>query len=232
MPMMMSVARNSLKAWRMPLAMFAATRTCVCIVISADALYCAMRSSSWLPFSMLRCMSSSSYTTFRPTSCVVFLGLRMSIARLTRRCAYSGYFSGMRIFSSAVAGLSSLGISRSRSVICCAARSVIIVEMMHVTRIMSTTLFSMSSVTSGLPGSSSTRIPIMSMAMAPAACAEVSPNIMLPDDFGSRNMEAAVYAAIALPSVPKPAMTSIAMMMVLPSKSSRTLMSMPTPMRK
>ena len=190
-PIMMSVARNSLKAWRMPLAMFAATRTCVCMVISADAAYCVMRSSSRLPCSRLRCMSSSSYTTFKPTSCVVFFGLRMSIAMLTRRCAYSGYFSGMSIFSSAV-GFSSLGISRSRSVICCAARSVIIVEIMHVTRIISTTLFSMSSVTSGLPGSSSTRIPIISMAMAPAACAEVSPNIMLPDDFGRRNMEAAL----------------------------------------
>ena len=94
---------------------------------------------------------------------------------------------GMSTFSSLSFAVVSSGISLSRKVICCAARSVTMVEMMHVKSIIITTPLSISSVTSGTPGSTSIFMPTITMAMAPAACADVSPNIILPDDTGRRN---------------------------------------------
>ena len=93
----------------------------------------------------------------------------------------------MRIFSSVSFVSFSSAISLSRSVICCAACSVIIDDMMHVKSIIMTMPLSMSSLTSDCPGAVSMFMPIISMAMAPAACADVRPNIMLPDDIGRRN---------------------------------------------
>ena len=113
------------------------------------------------------------------------------MARFTRRWAYSGYFIGMSTFSSLLDAVLSSGISLSRKVICWAERSVTMVEMMHVKSIIITTPLSISSVTSGTPGSTSIFIPTISMAMAPAACADVRPNIILPDDTGRRNSQLA-----------------------------------------
>jgi len=176
-------------------------------------------------------MSSSSYTTLSPTISRRSLGLRIMMARLSSLLAYSGYFIGMSMRSSSVC-CSSCGMSLSRSIICCAADSVIIVDMMHVKRIIITTALSISSFTSTCPGAVSILMPTIIMAIEPAACAEVSPNIMLPDESGRRNRRADRYAAIALPKVPMKVMASTTHMMPVPAKSRRTLMSIPTPMRK
>ena len=137
---------------------------------------------------MLAAMSASSYTTDRPTRPRCSLGLRIMMARLTSLTAYSGYFMGMSIFSSSSA--EAVGISWSRSVICCAACSVMMVDMTHVKSIIITTPLSISSSTRYTPGEVSMRMPTITMAMAPAACADVSPNIMLPDDMGILNTSA------------------------------------------
>jgi len=102
------------------------------------------------------------------------------------RSAYSGYFTGTSIFSLSLLGF--LGAySLSRNTICCAALSVTMVEMTQVKSIISTTpLSSVSSIIDTPPGEASF-MPVISMAMAPAACAEVRPNIMLPDVHGSRS---------------------------------------------
>ena len=171
----------------MPLAMFAATRTCVCIFTSVAAVYCCIRSSRRCPASWLRRISSSSYTTDRPTRLRPNLGLRIISARFTRRVAYSGYFMGMSIFSSSFS--SSCGSSLSRNVICCADCSVTMVEMMHVNNIIITTAFSISSSTRMAPLGIFMRMPTITIAMAPAAWAEVRPNIMLPDEGGSLNSQ-------------------------------------------
>ena len=63
---------------------------------------------------------------------------------------------------------------------CCEACSVIRVEMMQVTSIIRT-------LTKYWPGATSKRMPTMTIAMAPAAWADVRPNIMLPSALGSRN---------------------------------------------
>ena len=60
----------------------------------------------------------------------------------------------------------------------CEAFSVIIVEMMQVMSIMMTTPFSISLFTKYCPGATSRRMPIITIAMAPAAWAQVKPNIM------------------------------------------------------
>ena len=110
-----------------------------------------------------------------------------------RRLAYSGYFTGMSIFSSSPSALlSSRGMSLSRMVICCAAASVTSVDMMHVKRIMMMTPFRMSSFTRYPPSLVLMFIPTMTMAMAPAAWAEVRPNIMLPDERGMRKKKLAI----------------------------------------
>ena len=62
--------------------------------------------------------------------------------------------------------------------------------MMQVTSIIMTTPFSMSSDTRYWPGATSTFMPIITIAMAPAAWAEVSPNIMWPSTLRSRKMSA------------------------------------------
>ena len=62
--------------------------------------------------------------------------------------------------------------------ICWAAPSVTSVEMMQVKRIMMMTPLSTSSPMRNSPGAVSMFMPTMTMAMAPAAWAEVSPNIM------------------------------------------------------
>ena len=65
--------------------------------------------------------------------------------------------------------------------ICFEARSVIRVEMTQVTRIIITTPLSMSSFTS------CSRMPTITMAMAPAACAVVRPHMRCPEESGKRN---------------------------------------------
>ena len=70
--------------------------------------------------------------------------------------------------------------------ICWAACSVTIVEMMQVKRIIMMMPLSTSPPMRYCPGAVSICIPTMAMAMAPAAWAEVSPNIMWPDDSGRR----------------------------------------------
>ena len=64
------------------------------------------------------------------------------------------------------------------------------VDMTHVKSIIITTPLSISSSTRYTPGEVSMRMPTITMAMAPAACADVSPNIMLPDDMGILNTSA------------------------------------------
>ena len=80
--------------------------------------------------------------------------------------------------------------SFSRKIISLAALSVIMVETIQVTSIISTTPFSISLFTSITPGATSMRMPTMVMAMAPAAWADVRPNIMWPSALGRRKMMA------------------------------------------
>ena len=70
---------------------------------------------------------------------------------------------------------------------CLEACSVIRVEMIQVTSIIRTTPLSMVSLTKYWPGATSKRMPTITIAMAPAAWADVRPNIMLPSALGSRN---------------------------------------------
>ena len=67
-----------------------------------------------------------------------------------------------------------------------AERSVTIDEMMQVKRIMMTTPLSICSSTSGFPSAVFNPMPTITMAMAPAACADDRPNIMCADDNGRR----------------------------------------------
>ena len=184
MPMMISEAWNSLNACLMPLAMLAAILTCACTCSSAETANCDTCSRSLRPASWCCCTCSSSYTTFNATKLSFTLGLFIRRARLTSLLAYSGYLTGISIFSSSFCRKSSCGNSLSRNTICCADRSVTKEEMMHVKRIMMTTPFSMSSPTNGCPVGEARRMPTITMAMAPAAWAEVNPNIMCPDDTG------------------------------------------------
>ena len=97
----------------------------------------------------------------------------------------SGYLTQMRMRSWRVVSWVVAGICRE-STICLAACSVIRVETMQVTRIMRMTPLSMSSVMRYWPAPTSSFMPTMTMAMAPAAWADVSPNIMLPSALGMR----------------------------------------------
>ena len=83
--------------------------------------------------------------------------------------------------------LSSRHFPLSSSTICFEARSVIRVLITQVKRIIITTPFSISSLMRYTPGDTSRRMPTITMAMAPAAWAEVRPNIMLPSALGRRN---------------------------------------------
>ncbi|CUQ64152.1 Uncharacterised protein [Segatella copri] len=90
----------------------------------------------------------SSYTTFRQTSPLFSFWFLTRKARLIRLSAYSGYFTGMRIFSSLAFLVSSAsGSSLSRRIIFLELQSVSIEEMTQVQRIIITTPFSMSSLT-------------------------------------------------------------------------------------
>ncbi len=159
------------------------------------------------------------------------LALRIMMAMAISSLAYSGYFTGTRMRSSS--GFSSLrATSLSRRMMRWADHSVTMDEMTQVKRIMMTTPLSMLSSTRGCPCASFRLMPTRTMAMAPAAWADVRPNIMCPDEMGNRNKVQARWAATALPKVPKTTMQSTTQMMLPPAKSSRRLMSMPTPMRK
>ncbi len=116
--------------------------------------------------------------------------LRAIIAKLTKRLAYSLYFTGTSMRSSS-SGRSSEGSSRSLSTVFLEAHSVMMDDMTHVKRIMMTMPLSIASSTSGLPLSVVMFMPTMTMAMAPAAWAEVRPNIMCPDNVGKRKKNAA-----------------------------------------
>ena len=60
-------------------------------------------------------------------------------------------------------------------------------EMIQVKRIMMTTALSICASTSIKPLICGKRMPTITMAMAPAAWAEVRPNIMLPEEMGILN---------------------------------------------
>ena len=108
----------------------------------------------------------------------------------------------MRIFSSSPRFFRSV-CDVSASAIDCEAWSVTSELITQVKRIMITTPLSMLVSTRYSPGPVESFIPTITMAMDPAACAEVSPNIILPYAQGRLNTALEIYAAIALPKVPK-----------------------------
>ena len=116
--------------------------------------------------------------------------LRAIIAKLTKRLAYSLYFTGTRMRSSS-SGTSSDGSSRSLSTVFLDAHSVMSDEMTQVKSIMMTMPLSITSSMRGLPLAVVMFMPTMTMAMAPAAWAEVRPNIMCPANVGRRKKNAA-----------------------------------------
>ena len=140
----------------------------------------------------------------------------------------------MRIFSSSPSFGSTALFLTDCSTICFDACSVTMVLMMQVKRIIMTTplsaVWSMRNVP--LPGASSISMPTITIAMAPAACADVSPNIMFPAAHGSRITRHEAYAAMALPSVPKMTIVAMTTSMPPPSNNIPTSINMPTPMRK
>ena len=143
-PMMISEQANSRKACLMPLAMFVARRTWVCILTSeALACFCSC-SNRRKPCSREVLLRIPSYTTLRATSSLFKRWLRMVVARVSSCGAISGYFTQTSIRSSS----SPMEMSLRRWVfswmmICWEACSVISVLITQVKRIIITTPLSM-----------------------------------------------------------------------------------------
>ena len=143
-PMIISDALNSRNACLMPLAIFVARRTCVCILTSTDVARCCKVSSSRRPCS--RCFAAllSSYTTLSATNSRFSCWLRTMMANSNSWGAISGYLTQSSIFSSSSCWDLAVSCSLLERIICWAAFSVIMVEMMQVMSIMMTTPFSIS----------------------------------------------------------------------------------------